>query len=387
MKISILGSTGSIGKATLNVIDSINKDKDCRVVALAAGKNFELLSQQIEAYKPDLVSVADDNIRKKLAGLLPLGLDSKPEILVGDEGLEAVATHPDAAMVMNGLVGAIGLKPTLAAIELGRPVALANKETLVMAGELVMAKAHEHSAPILPVDSEHSGIFQIIDGRPKEEFRKLILCASGGPFLDRDVETFKDVTVEEALDHPVWKMGPKISVDSATLMNKGLEVIEAHWLFDASADSIEVLIHPQGIVHSMVEFVDGSVLAHLAVPNMEGPIAHALLHPKRHKDALSSLDLASIGELSFSKVDTKKFPALKLAYDALKAGGSMPCALNAANEVAVAAFLDRKIPFTRITEVVDKALSQHNSRPIKGLDHAIEADQETREMAQKFIRR
>lgn len=351
-RLSILGSTGSIGQSTLEVI-SAHPDK-FRVVALAVGNNIRLLESQINTYKPQVVAVFDDSaaddLRKKG---LPV------EVLSGEKGLTTVAALDSVDMVVSAIAGSPGLTPTYAAVKAGKNIALATKEALVMAGEIIMSEAAKRGVRIIPVDSEHSAVFQCIDGRDMGEVSKIILTASGGPFIRKDISELKNVSPAEALDHPNWSMGRKITIDSATLMNKGLEVIEACRLFDAPPEKVDVIIHPQSIIHSMVEFIDGSVIAQLSVPDMKGPISYALSYPHRIGDILPVLNLAEIGELTFEEPDLDKYQSLALTYDALKAGGTMPCVLNAANEVAVGAFLDEKIPFTDIPRVVSETMLAH----------------------------
>ncbi|MFN3330293.1 MAG: 1-deoxy-D-xylulose-5-phosphate reductoisomerase, partial [Pyrinomonadaceae bacterium] len=343
--VSILGSTGSIGCNTLRVIEFLG---DYRVVGLAAGSNVEKLADQVEKFRPEIVAVKNYECAKKLSGELEARgiLNHQPKILVGEEGLVKVATHEKAEIVVSATVGATGFVPTLRAIETGKRVALANKETLVMAGELMMQAAEKSGAEILPVDSEHNALHQCLRGEKKSEVKRLILTASGGPFRTKTKAEIERATVEEALNHPNWKMGDKITIDSATLMNKGLEVIEAHWLFGFDPERISVLIHPQSIVHSMIELIDGSVIAQLGVTDMKHAIQYALTFPERRPCCLEPLDFRKFSKLTFEEPDVERFPCLQLAYDALKVGGTMPAVMNAANEVAVQAFLDRKIRLT-----------------------------------------
>jgi 1-deoxy-D-xylulose-5-phosphate reductoisomerase len=377
-RLAILGSTGSIGEQTLAVAAAF--PERFRVVSLAAGRRVQRLAEQVERFQPERVSVADaegaDQLRARLGGQLPIG--------VGQEGLEAVATHP-ADLVVAGLVGAVGLRPTLAAIRAGRDVALANKEVMVMAGALVRREAEARGSALLPVDSEHSAIFQALSGQRREDVKKLVLTASGGPFRSWSAERIARASVEEALNHPNWEMGPKITIDSATLMNKGLEVIEARWLFDVSPERIDVVVHPQSIVHSLVEFADSSVLAQLGLPDMRVPIAVALAHPERLPLDLPSLDLAAISRLDFEQPDRKRFPCLDLAFEALRGSEVAPAVLNASNEEAVAAFLDGKIPFTRIAEtnrvVLGAHLAARRGAVARDLDDVLESDAWARRMA------
>ncbi|MBI5197316.1 MAG: 1-deoxy-D-xylulose-5-phosphate reductoisomerase [Nitrospirae bacterium] len=386
-RIAILGSTGSIGCNTLDVVSRF-PDR-FKVVALSAGENGEALAGQAERFKPELVALSRESgveaLRQRCQGL-PV------EVLGGMEGLIQVATHPDVDLVVSAIVGSAGLIPTLAAIKAGKDIALANKETLVMAGELVTAEARKYKVRILPVDSEHTAIFQVIQGNRREDIKRLILTASGGPFLRRSLESLESVRPEEALKHPNWNMGTKITVDSATLMNKGLEVIEARWLFDIPVFQIDVLIHPQSIVHSMVEFTDGSVVAQLGQPDMRIPIAYSLSYPDRLDLPFPSLDLARVGSLTFEKPDVKSFPCLGYAYQALRTGGPLSAVLNAANEVAVRAFLESRIGFLEIPEVIegvlnrvrpDEAFSTKGEDPLTGILHT---DRWARESAEGIIR-
>jgi len=379
--ISLLGSTGSIGRNVLEVVRQF--PGRFRIVGLAAGANGRLLREQIEAFNPEKVSIGDAKLAGELAQSLPPGWSEK--ILTGKEGNVAVATLPEADTVISAIVGAAGLTPTMAAIEAGKNIALANKETLVMAGHLVMAAVKRCKVTLLPIDSEHSAIAQALEAGKKADVRKLILTASGGPFrslAERDLWT---VTPEQALSHPNWKMGKKISIDSATLMNKGLEVIEARWLFDIEVEDIEVLIHPQSIVHSLVEYVDGSVIAQLGVPDMRIPIAYALSYPERLRMNQPRLNLAQASDLSFSRPDFEKFPALKLAYQVCKRGGSLPAVLNAANEVAVEAFLAGAIRFPEIALVVAETVSRLPREEAASLTAILDADLAARMQAASVI--
>ena len=378
-KIAVLGSTGSIGRNTLDVIARFPERFE--VVALAAGENIELLAEQARRFRPRLVSCKNEALAVRLKELIPPGV----EVAHGKEGAIACATHPEAELVVSALVGAIGLLPTYEAIRAGKDIALANKETLVMAGRLVMEEARRQGVKILPVDSEHSAIFQALRAGRREEVSRLILTASGGPFRTRPREELAKVTKEEALRHPNWQMGAKITVDSATLMNKGLEVIEAHFLFDIPPEKIEVKIHPQSIVHSLVEFRDGSVIAHLGVPDMRIPIAYALSYPERLPLELPRLDLVAVSPLTFEEPDLEKFPSLRLAYHALKLGGAAPAVLNAANEVAVEAFLAGKLRFDLIPVLVERVLSALPPRAISSLEDVLEADILARIKAQEIL--
>jgi 1-deoxy-D-xylulose-5-phosphate reductoisomerase len=376
-KLAVLGSTGSIGVTTLSLVEQF-PDR-FHVVALAAGKNLTKLSEQIRLFQPALVSVTSEADAKVLRLQFP---EFRGEILFGPEGLDAVATHPEADMVMAALVGAVGLAPTLAAIRAGKTIALANKEALVISGELMTREARKHGVTILPVDSEHNAVFQALHGYPHEQVKRVILTASGGPFLHRPAEELAAVRVEEALQHPTWKMGYKITIDSATLMNKGLEVIEARWLFDLPPEQVSVIIHPQSIVHSMVEYTDGSVLAQLGIPDMAIPISYILAYPDRLcLTHLPTLDLAAAAQLTFFRPDFAKFPCLGLAYEALARGGTCPAVLNAANEVSVESFLSGQIRFTDIAELNSRVLAAHTPQPVRSLDVLLEADRWARSQA------
>jgi 1-deoxy-D-xylulose-5-phosphate reductoisomerase len=381
-QIAILGSTGSIGENTLKII--AEKPELFSVVALAACSSIKILAAQIKTFRPKLVSVSTKEYATQLEKLIA---GTPVTVLYGDEGANAVATHPDADIVVSAMVGAVGLRPTLAAVSAGKQVALANKETLVTAGAFVMAAAKKAGATIIPIDSEHSAIFQALRGEKRKSVKKIILTASGGPFRTWPRNKLASVTPEHALNHPNWSMGPKISIDSATMMNKGLEVIEAKWLFDLETDQIETLVHPQSIIHSMVEFYDRSVIAQLGLPDMRAPIGFALGYPDRLDLPLDSLDLASIKSLTFSKPDFVKFPALKLAYETLRTGGMAPAILNAANEVAVDRFLKGQIGFTAITKVIDTCLqSTGEYGHADDLDAILTVDAATRAHAQRVIR-
>src|ERR1700720_211895 len=342
--IAILGSTGSVGVTTLDVVSRF-PDR-FQVLAMAAGRNIALLADQVKQFAPELVSVATPELAQELAARVH---PRKPTILYGSEGLIAVATHPRVNLVMSALVGALGLRPTLAAIKAGKDIAFANKEVLVVAGEVVTRAVRENGVRLLPVDSEHNAIFQCLEGRPRSALKRIILTASGGPFREWPVDRFGSITIKDALNHPTWRMGNKITIDSATLMNKGLEVIEAHWLFDLPAERIAVVIHPQSVIHSMVEMIDGSVIAEMAEPDMAIPVAYALAFPDRLPlDYLKPLSLVERGNLTFEEPDPARFPCLRLAYQALEAGGTMAACLNAANEELVAAFLCGRARFADI---------------------------------------
>jgi 1-deoxy-D-xylulose-5-phosphate reductoisomerase len=369
--ISILGSTGSIGCNTLKVVEHLG---DIRVVAMAAGRNMRRFAEQVARFKPELVSCESDESAERLERLLHDFGAASPDIVVNSEGLIAVATHPEADTVVSATVGAVGFVPTLRAIEAGKRIALANKETLVMAGELMTAAAEKSGAELLPVDSEHNAIHQCLRGENTAEVRRLILTASGGPFREKSKEQIAAATREEALNHPNWDMGDKITIDSATLMNKGFEVIEAKWLFGFDADQISVVVHPQSVIHSMVEMVDGSVIAQLGVTDMKHPIQYALTYPHRQPGCLEPLNISKLNGLTFEDPDLDRFPCLALAYRALRTGGTMPAVLNAANEVAVQAFLDGKIGLSDIPAVNESVMNEHTASPVDTLETVLAAD-------------
>jgi len=381
-RISLLGSTGSIGVSTLDVVGA-HPDQFV-VTALAAGRNITLMKQQIERFRPRLAAVFDEAHARELRRLL--GPASATDVLFGPEGYRETAASADADMVVSAIVGAAGLLPTLDAIEAGKDIALANKETLVMAGHLVLRKATERGVKIIPVDSEHSAIFQCLQGHRKDDVRRIILTASGGPFLHASEEELAKVTPAQALLHPNWAMGKKITIDSATMMNKGLEVIEAGWLFELPGTAIDVLIHPQSIVHSLVEYRDGSVIAQMGVPDMRIPIAYALSYPNRLTRGEKNLDLRKVGTLTFLDSDPIRFPALRLTYAAAKTGGTMPAVLNGANEMAVTAFIAEHIRFDRIVSVVQEVLSRHPGQTDPGIDVIFAADRWAREEAWNIIK-
>ncbi|HLX11584.1 MAG TPA: 1-deoxy-D-xylulose-5-phosphate reductoisomerase [Bacteroidota bacterium] len=370
--ICILGSTGSIGRNSLEVISRF-PDR-FRVAYLSTNTNVELLRQQVAIFKPKGVGILDESLgtdfRKNINGSL--------KVFVGAEGMKELASQPDADTVISAFVGFSGLAPTFEAIRCGKTVALANKETLVVAGELINALAKKTGATIVPIDSEHSAVMQCIEGENRDSIAKLILTASGGPFLNTEKSKFGALTVEDALKHPTWKMGNKITIDSATLMNKGLEVIEAHWLFGLPAERIDIVIHPQSIIHSMVEFVDGSVKAQMGLPDMKMPIQYALSYPERLQTANSRIDFASLGAMTFAAPDRGKFECLDLAYDALHSGGTAPAVMNAANEVAVAMFLQKRIPFDSIPGMIRHALEEVHVRIADTLESVVQADGEAR---------
>jgi 1-deoxy-D-xylulose-5-phosphate reductoisomerase len=378
--VAVLGSTGSVGVQALDLIARFPERFE--VVALAGGRNAELLSRQVREHRPRLVAIGDARRRGDLEAA---AREARSEIVVGAEGLLAAAGHPAADVVLAAVVGAAGLAPTYHALRAGKRVALANKESLVMAGPLMCAAARESGGSLIPVDSEHSALHQCLRGERIEEVRRLILTASGGPFRTTPIERLAGVTPEEALKHPVWEMGKKISIDSATLMNKGLEVIEAHWLFGLPGDRIDVVLHPQGSVHSMVEMVDGSVICQMGLPDMRGPIQYALGYPERFPGPVAAPDLSEPRTLEFFPVDPGRFPSLGLAYRALAAGGTAPAALNAANEVAVQAFLDRRIGFPAIPRLVAEVVERHRPLPAGSIEEIQEADRVARGMAEAIL--
>ena len=379
-RLAILGSTGSIGVSTLDV--AARFPDRFQIVALAAGKNLTRLGEQIRAFGPRLVSVAREDDVPALHRIVP---DYDGAVLWGADGLHEVATYAEADLVVAALVGALGLPPTLAAVRAGKDVALANKEALVVSGELMTREAARRGVRLLPVDSEHNAVFQALHGHRREDVKRIVLTASGGPFLYRAAEDFGSIRVADALQHPTWKMGDKITIDSATLMNKGLEVIEARWLFDLPAAQVSVMVHPQSIVHSMVEYVDGSVLAQLGIPDMRVPISYVLAYPERLPlDALPSLNLAEAGRLEFLEPDVDKFPCLGLAYTALERGGTCSAVLNAANEVMVGRFLAGRLAFPDIADVNARVLADHESRPADDLDRILAADAWARARAESL---
>jgi 1-deoxy-D-xylulose-5-phosphate reductoisomerase len=381
--IAILGSTGSVGVTTLDVVSRF--PERFRVVAMAAGKNLEVLVEQVKHFRPELVSVATAELARELRNRLA---GEKVDIMYGTDGAIAVATHRDAQFVMSAIVGAAGLRPTLAAAKAGKDVGFANKETLVIAGEVMTRAVRDAGVNLLPVDSEHNAIFQCLEGRQRANVKRIVLTASGGPFLKLPMERFAAVTIAEALKHPTWRMGAKITIDSASLMNKGLEVIEARWLFDLSAEQISVVIHPQSVVHSMVEMIDGSVIAEMAIPDMAIPVAYALAYPERLPLAhLKPLSLAECGALTFEQPDYNRFPCLRLAFEALNAAGTMPCALNAANEVMVAAFLAGEAQFLDIARNIETVMTRHSNQPARTLEDLIETDGWARTQARELLGR
>ena len=379
--IAILGSTGSVGQSALSVVDA-HPDR-LKVVGLAAGENTERFAAQLAKYRPQIAAMATGAAVDRMAGLWPAGVAVAG---TGREGLVAVASHPDVELVLCASSGTDGLEAVLAAIELGKTVALANKEVLVMAGGVVTEAARRRGVAILPVDSEHNAIHQCLHGRDASEIKRLVLTASGGPFRGRSASSLEGVSIADALKHPTWRMGRKITIDSATLMNKGLEVIEAYWLFDVGADRIDVVVHPQSVIHSMVEFVDGSLIAQLGVTDMRLPIQYAFSYPKRWPAPVPSLDLSRVGQLDFDVPDTEAFPCLRLAYRALEAERSLPVVLNAANEVAVARFLDQRIGFTAIPRIIEQTMDAHRPSHVTTLAEVRAVDQWAREYSQEIAR-
>src|SRR6266571_8487784 len=382
--IAILGSTGSIGCNTLRVIESLGPER-FRIVALGAGRNVARLADQITQHQPELVSVDSEESAQQLKAELTTRNAWFPRIVIGEEGLVEVATHDRADCVVSGTVGAVGFVPTLRALETGKRVALANKETLVMAGELMTCAAEKSGAELLPVDSEHNALHQCLRGEQRSEVRRIILTASGGPFRTRDKASIQNATVSEALRHPTWSMGAKITIDSATLMNKGLEVIEAHWLFGFDADEIGIVVHPESIVHSMIELIDGSVIAQMGVTDMRHAIQYALTYPERCPSQLPPLDLAKLSSLHFETPDFDRFPCISLAYRALKTGGTLPAAMNAANEEAVSAFIDGRINFAHIPQVIAEVMDDHQPGSVTDLDVVLDTDRAARKAAQGAI--
>jgi 1-deoxy-D-xylulose-5-phosphate reductoisomerase len=380
-RIAILGSTGSIGVNALKVIED-NPDK-YHVVALTAGTNVDLLLEQIRTFRPSAAALLNESAAAYLKKRLKS--EKKPEVFFGPDGFAQLASLDEVDTVISAMTGAAGLLPTYAAIKAGKNIALANKETMVMAGPLVMREAQEQGVAVLPVDSEHSAIYQSLQGHPREDLNRVLLTASGGPFRDLPLEDMESVTPKQALNHPNWNMGPKISIDSATMMNKGLEVIEAKWLFDLRIDQISILIHPQSVIHSMVEYKDGSIIAQLGVPDMMIPIAYALSFPHHHENRLPHLELERIGMLSFEKPDMKRFRCLRLALVAAEAGETMPTVLNGANEIAVDAFLKGEIRFLRIPDLIEKTMEAHRTFPIDSIERVMEADRWARETAGRIL--
>jgi len=379
-KISILGSTGSIGTSTLDICRQ-HKDK-FEVVGLSAGNNTGLLLKQIEEFEPEVVSVSSEEAAQVLSKSVP----SSVSVLVGTPGAVAVATHDDIDLVISAIVGAAGLEPTLQAIESGKDIGLANKESMVIAGEIMSQRALQKNVKILPVDSEHSAIFQCLNGEHVDDIKRLVLTASGGPFLHKSKSEFENITKEEALKHPNWDMGAKITIDSASMMNKGLEVMEAHWLFNISVDKISVVVHPQSIVHSMVEFLDGSVMAQLGEPDMRVPIAYALSYPRRISTNVKSVNLPEREKLTFFEPDFEKFRCLKLAYQVARDGRSYAPVLNAANEIVVDEFLNDRLQFVRIPQVLDDCLQKHDPFDLNSIGDVLAADKWARQYTNERVR-
>jgi len=384
-RITILGSTGSIGRNALAIV-ARHRDR-FRVVALTAGQNIDLLKKQIHAFSPEIVAVADKQAAYTLEKKIGRRKSSPLRILFGEEGISAAAEYKKSDFVLSAIVGAAGLVPGLAAIRAGKTVGLANKEALVMAGRIMIQQAKKYGATLLPVDSEHSAIFQCIEGHKKSDVRRIILTASGGPFSGKKTRELRAITPAQALNHPSWKMGRKITIDSATLMNKGLEVIEAHYLFGLPAEKIDVIVHPQSIVHSLVEFHDRSCIAQMSVPDMKAPIAYAMTYPDRLTNVIHKLSLDQTGELTFRKPAMKCFPCLAYAYRALREGGTMPSVLNASNEVAVHAFLKGAIRFTDIPLLIKKTMDRHAVQSDKTLPLVLEADRWARETAKELVQK
>ena len=380
-RVTLLGATGSVGLRALEIVASF--PEEFTVAGLAArGSNVDLIADLCRKYSPAAVALLDSDAVDRLAALLPA---PRPDLLKGPEGLVALARDVDADIVLSALVGAAGLLPTMAGIQAGRAIALANKETLVMAGSLMTAEARARRVPLLPVDSEHNAVFQCLAGHNRSEVHRVLLTASGGPFRETPRDALDRVTVEDALRHPTWKMGAKITIDSATLMNKGLEVIEAKWLFDLAPEQVQVIVHPQSIVHSMVEYIDGSVIAQLGVADMGLPILYALTYPERRPVPGARLDLTRTAALTFFPPDPDKFPCLRLARAAVDTGGIAPAVLNAANEVAVAAFLDKRIRFTAIAELIERALEAEPAAALTSIDQCVAVDHRTRERVQALV--
>ncbi len=383
--ITILGSTGSIGVSALRVIKQ--HPEKYRVTALSAAKNIGLLLRQIKEFKPVAVAVLDESLAERLK--TKLGKEPGPNIFFGENGYKQIAAMEGTDTVISAMTGAAGLIPTFEAIVSGKNIALANKETMVMAGGLVMDEAQKRGVSILPVDSEHSAILQSLQGHPRTDLKRIILTASGGPFRNLSLDEMRGMTAAKALNHPNWSMGPKITIDSATLMNKGLEVIEAKWLFDLPMEKIGVLIHPQSIIHSMAEYVDGSIIAQMGVPDMTIPISYALSYPHHLRNHLSPLDLLTAGDLQFQKPDMSRFRCLALALEAAKIGGTMPAVLNGSNEIAVEAFLKGRIGFLDIPALIEKTMEIHNAMPVTNIEVVVEADgwsrRKTREHLEELV--
>ena len=379
-KVAILGSTGSIGKNALRVISALGENYQVEV--LTAHSKIELLADQVRKYRPKFAAITNKDLAGRFREIIK---DTKTQILVGDEGLVAAASMDNIDIVITAVVGAVGLSAVLAAAKKGKRLAIANKEPLVIAGELLMKTAKSSGSEIIPVDSEHSAIFQAMQAGKREDIDKIILTSSGGPFRKASLEDLKNVTLEQALAHPVWNMGPKITIDSATMMNKSLEVIEARWLFEINPEKIEVLIHPQSIIHSLVEFVDGSMIAQLGTPDMCLPIQYALTYPSRVKGISEKLSLDEIGRLTFEKPDLKKFRALALGFEAARVGGTSTAVFNAANEAAVKEFMDGRIKFLNIVELIERCLDKHDVKTNASLEELLEADRWARMEIERHI--
>lgn len=380
-RIAILGSTGSIGTQTLDIVRAW--PEELKVTALAAGSSVELMEKQIREFHPVMAAMWDQKAAEELKLRVA---DTDVKVVCGMDGLLQIANLAEAEVLVTAIVGMIGIRPTIAAIEQGKTIALANKETLVTAGHLIMPLAKKMGVPILPVDSEHSAVFQSLNGEKKEQAGKILLTASGGPFRGRKRAQLADITVEDALKHPNWSMGRKITIDSSTMVNKGLEVIEAKWLFDVSLEQIQVVIHPQSIIHSMVEYVDGGIMAQLGMPDMKLPIQYALFYPDRRPMQGKRVDFYELGKITFEKPDLDTFEGLRLAYEASRTGGSMPTVYNAANEKAVGLFLDKKIRFLQIPELIRASMEAHHAVAEPGVEQILEAEAETYEFIDKVIR-
>lgn len=379
-KVAVLGSTGSIGTQTLEIV---RQNKDLQITALAAGSNVERMEQQIREFKPLVAAMWEEGACRDLRARVA---DTGTRVCCGMEGLLEIATMKEADVLVTAVVGMIGIRPTIAAIESGKAVALANKETLVTAGHIIMPLAEKHQVPVLPVDSEHSAIFQSMNGENKGRVAKILLTASGGPFRGKKKAELENIRVEDALKHPNWAMGRKITIDSATMVNKGLEVMEAKWLFGVDLDRIEVVVHPQSIIHSMVEYVDGAVMAQLGMPDMKLPIAYALFYPDRRPMEGRKLDFPALGQMTFEKPDPETFAGLGLAFEAAKVGGSMPTVYNAANEMAVSLFLDRKIGFLQIPELIAACMGRHKALADPDVGEILRTEQETYECIRQWFR-
>ncbi len=378
-KIAILGSTGSIGTQTLEIVRS---NPDLTVVALAAGSNVEKIEEQVREFRPLMVGMWSQEAARDLKGRIK---DLPTKVVSGMEGLLEIAVMPEAEVLVTAIVGMIGIRPTIAAIEAGKTIALANKETLVTAGHIIMPLAEKHHVPILPVDSEHSAIFQSLNGEPKERISKILLTASGGPFRGRTRRELENIQVEDALKHPNWAMGRKITIDSSTLVNKGLEVMEAKWLFGAELSQIQVVIHPQSIIHSMVEYADGAIMAQLGTPDMKLPIQYALFYPDRRPMKGERVDFFRLKQITFEEPDVETFTGLKLAYRAMETGGSMPTVYNAANEKAVELFLNRKIGYLQIPELIEASMDQHHLVAHPTVEQILDAEQQVYEFIDKEV--